>query len=220
MPVRGSQDVVIRPKLTASVLARAAAEKTARHGKLRIVIPTKAAPPAPEPKPEPLITLTPASPAPVPASAAAEIEAKRPQRDTPPTAAAEARRKRAKAILAVLRERWPAAFCEPPRPLAVGISKHLRALLGAEVTGQDLSSAIYCWTARRSYFAALARGEMRVHLDGSPAGEPTPDDRETAMQRLQKLEARKDEEFRLALEAYRARAAGGRSRKAGQTSTG
>jgi sRNA-binding protein len=116
-----------------------------------------------------------------------------------------ARWARANKLLAVLRERWPLAFCEPRMPFVIGIAEEIRALLGDEASKATLNLAMHHWTRRPDYIAALARGEMRANLDGSPAGEPTEDERQIAAQRLREIEAREAEAFKSGIDVYKAR---------------
>jgi sRNA-binding protein len=69
-------------------------------------------------------------------------------------------------------ERFPEVFCLPRVPLAIGIHRQIRAPLGNEVTTRPLSAILAWWTKQPDYLEALARGEMRRNLNGSPAVEP------------------------------------------------
>jgi ProQ/FINO family len=75
------------------------------------------------------------------------------------------------AIDALLRERWPVAFCVPRPPLAVGIRDQILAA-GLEVDAKALGLFLGWWVARSDYQDAICHGEPRRNLDGSPAGEP------------------------------------------------
>jgi sRNA-binding protein len=87
---------------------------------------------------------------------------------------------------AILCERFPAVFCLPRVPLAIGIHRQIRARLGNEVTTRPLSAILAWWTKQPDYLEALARGEMRRNLDGSPAVESNEVARQRAAKRLSK----------------------------------
>jgi sRNA-binding protein len=96
------------------------------------------------------------------------------------------------AILADWRERWPAVFTRPV-PLAVGISRHIKAALRAEGIALDRKSmgvTLYRWTMHGTYLRAVVRGEMRRNLDGSEAGVPDDAARQHAQQVLDDRAAR------------------------------
>jgi ProQ/FINO family len=76
------------------------------------------------------------------------------------------------AIDAMLRERWPVAFCVPRVPLAVGVREQILDVIGAEVAAKALGLFLAWWTQRSDYLDAVCHGEARRNLDGSPAGEP------------------------------------------------
>jgi hypothetical protein len=68
------------------------------------------------------------------------------------------------------RKRWPAVF-SAARPLAIGIDQQVRAAIGQdESLTADLKLFLRKWVYRSAYRDALARGDRRVHLDGSDAG--------------------------------------------------
>jgi sRNA-binding protein len=90
--------------------------------------------------------------------------------------------------------------------IAIGIGKELRVLLGEETSKATLGFALRHWTGRPDYLDAVARGEVRRNLDGSPATEPTETERQHAAERLQAFEAREAEAFRRGVEAYNGRA--------------
>jgi sRNA-binding protein len=94
-----------------------------------------------------------------------------------PDLAAERKARRRDArerVEALLRDRFPLAFCGPPRvPLAIGTFKAIRDAVGGEITPKDLGAFLSWWTGRDDYLDRLAHGVTRVNLDGSPAGSPT-----------------------------------------------
>jgi hypothetical protein len=63
-------------------------------------------------------------------------------------------------------ERWPAVFCFPPRPLAVGIHAAVMSAL-PELPVDVVHGALRDWTSTRPYQHALGAAEaLRVGLDG------------------------------------------------------
>lgn len=95
--------------------------------------------------------------------------------------------------LLMLQARFPAAFGNPRRPLAVGIREEIRAILPVdELSEQKLQQALYFHTGRITYLqACLADGARRLHLDGSDAGEVDDEGRRMAGEKLAAAEARK-----------------------------
>ena len=64
------------------------------------------------------------------------------------------------------------AFCVPRPPLAIGIREQILDVAGTEVNAKALGLFLAWWVARSDYLDAIAHGEPRLNLDGSPAGEP------------------------------------------------
>jgi hypothetical protein len=98
----------------------------------------------------------------------------------PEAAAAKAARQaeRAAALRRVevqLRERWPAVFCTPRPPLAIGVHRQILEVVGDDIDEAELGRFFRWWTQRFDYLDAVAHREERRNLDGSPAGVPTPD---------------------------------------------
>jgi sRNA-binding protein len=79
---------------------------------------------------------------------------------------------------------YPNAFKYPPVPLAIGVGLKLRELLGAEFKPADIRAFLQAWTSGPRYLKAVARGEMRRNLDGSPAALPESQHRADAQERL------------------------------------
>jgi sRNA-binding protein len=72
----------------------------------------------------------------------------------------------------MLRERWPVVFCVPRPPLAIGVRERILEVAGDAVDSAQLGRFLSWWTQRSDYLDAIAHGEPRRNLDGSPAGEP------------------------------------------------
>lgn len=88
-----------------------------------------------------------------------------------------------RAVEALLRSRWPVVFCVPRVPLAIGIHKQVLELAGAAIDPVALGLFMHWWVRKWDYLDAVAHGEARRNLDGSPAGEPDePQRREAARQ--------------------------------------
>ena len=79
--------------------------------------------------------------------------------------------------------RWPAIF-EKPTPLAIGFARQIHAELKPQFTRKEIGVALHHWVTRRSYYQALARGDVRRNLDGSEAGFPDETCREMARSAL------------------------------------
>ncbi len=92
------------------------------------------------------------------------------------------------AVHALLMERFPRAFpkdYDAIRPLKTGIHADLIRLL-PDVDPALLRRALANHTGRDGYLLALVhgRGDRRYDLDGRPAGDVTPEEREKALKRL------------------------------------
>lgn len=97
------------------------------------------------------------------------------------------------ALLARARERYPAAFGDEPRPLAIGIDKILRDALGA--SNATVSRLLTWWCMRPEYISALtAPGSQRYNLDGTIAGDVIPEHREAVRKPRQPRQNQPQEE--------------------------
>jgi sRNA-binding protein len=56
-----------------------------------------------------------------------------------------------------------------------GVHKEILELAGDDIDEAELGRFFRWWTQRFDYLDAIAHAEPRLHLDGSPAGVPTPD---------------------------------------------
>lgn len=89
--------------------------------------------------------------------------------------------------LELLITHWPEVFSlTTPRPLTVGIDKQIAADMDARsLTGAGkIRAAIAMYTRRIAYLKALAAGGGRFNLQGEPAGEVTPEQRQLALDTL------------------------------------
>lgn len=92
-------------------------------------------------------------------------------------------------ILAMLRARWPALFTTPV-PLAVGVTRAIRAELGeGSVPTAAMSRALHYWTNAPGYLAAIEAGEARRNLDGTEAAVPDEAQRRFASETLEQRAA-------------------------------
>jgi sRNA-binding protein len=86
-----------------------------------------------------------------------------------------------------------------PRPLAIGIHKHLRPLL-PDLSGRQFNIALHHYTRSADYLRELIRpGAARYNADGSISAPVDADAVEAAMKKLAKLES-KSEVKRLTVE--------------------
>jgi ProP effector len=77
------------------------------------------------------------------------------------------------ATIALLAERWPAAFFVPEhrrKPLKVGTHQDIVAAGLGEITPSQLSSALRVYCSNRRYMDRLRPNAMRIDLNGDPAG--------------------------------------------------
>ena len=108
----------------------------------------------------------------------------------PPTAAApitpdhksEARRayREARVAIALLQQRWPAAFPETPqqiRPLITGLTPLIAAAL--DWSHPYTRAVLRTWKLRPAYCHAVLAHPIRVDLDGNPTDQPVDEDART-----------------------------------------
>ena len=88
-------------------------------------------------------------------------------------------------VLVWLKATWPAAFTEPPSPLALGVHRAIHeSAREVETKPAMVTAALGTWCNRISYIRAVADGGHRVSLDGSQGEQITPEQREHARQRI------------------------------------
>jgi hypothetical protein len=88
------------------------------------------------------------------------------------------RSERHNALAFTLRRRWPDLFTGPPVPWAIGMHRQIIAVLGCGE--KDLRTVLSVWSQ-----------SPRRNLDGSEAGEPTPEERARAVAWLAELKAKR-----------------------------
>lgn len=84
---------------------------------------------------------------------------------------------------------FPAAFTDPPRPLAIGIHDDLRKQVPANISKTSVRWFMSSWTRAWGYRPALAAGGPRYGLDGKPAGMVTPEQQEYAREGMERIKA-------------------------------
>src|SRR5437763_9434633 len=89
------------------------------------------------------------------------------------------------ALIRTVQERYPATFCGPPVPLAIGI----HADLEREWPKPVVHGLFRFWTRTTAYLEAVAAGEMRRDLAGSPTEPPTEEQRAVARLGLERRAA-------------------------------
>jgi sRNA-binding protein len=94
--------------------------------------------------------------------------------------------------LAVLREKWPAAFpvkLHDVRPLAAGAPGEIAAAMGWSL--HYTRGVLIPWKMSPAYCQAVLSHDQRIALDGSPAEPVDAEAKDLATKRLAQLEARK-----------------------------
>jgi sRNA-binding protein len=82
---------------------------------------------------------------------------------------------------------FPRAFKYPPVPLAVGIGRELCQLMRPEFKPAEIRVFLHAWTSGPRYLKAVARGEVRRNLDGTPADVPEAEHRAAARRQLRAM---------------------------------
>lgn len=77
-------------------------------------------------------------------------------------------------LLDKLRETFPAAFTDPPKPLAIGIIQSVLKSGRWPLSGKQARRALYHWTQQPAYQDALVPGAPRYGLDGAEQGKVEP----------------------------------------------
>jgi ProP effector len=93
----------------------------------------------------------------------------------------------AKALIALLAERWPDCFAvyqTRRRPLKVGIHRDVLAALGDMVTARELSVALGIYTGNVVYLCHCREHAVRIDLDGNAVGVVTAEEAAHAAARL------------------------------------
>jgi sRNA-binding protein len=107
---------------------------------------------------------------------------------TPSEASPATRSDRITELLTALRGLAPAAFCDPPRPLAIGIRATIVQRGPADYPPRIVAKALRRRCRRPGYLRALVAGGRGV-LDGEPCGGATGSEAEHARARQRQLAA-------------------------------
>lgn len=83
-----------------------------------------------------------------------------------------------------LRQRFPALFDGPPRPLKLRIQADIQARAPGVFSKGALSAFFRWYTGRTGYLVALTKASQRFDLDGAPAGEISAEHRQAALDEL------------------------------------
>lgn len=86
---------------------------------------------------------------------------------------------------ATLKERYPLAFGQGKKPLAIGT---LDALIGAGFDERQVRNFLKHYTGRLGYLKAVAEGKPRVNLAGDEVAIPTDTEREYSAEAARKIE--------------------------------
>jgi ProP effector len=99
------------------------------------------------------------------------------------------------ACTAELRQRFPALFAGPPKPIKLRIQTDIQERAPGVFTRQALSAFLRRHTGSTSYLIALGKATHRLDLDGQPAGEISAEHHEAAAQELlRRRELRRERE--------------------------
>lgn len=88
-----------------------------------------------------------------------------------------------------LRQRFPALFAGPPKPLKLRIQADIQARAPGVFSKAALSAFLRRHTGRTGYLIALTRAAHRVDLDGAAAGEISVEHRQAAVDELARRRA-------------------------------
>ena len=97
-------------------------------------------------------------------------------------------------VIERLRQAFPLAFTNPPKPLQTGVHKVIRAAshpLFEGVNNTTLSKSIGRWVRQDAYLKAIRSREPRLDLEGRPVAEITDEDVQEAVRILRHRERRR-----------------------------
>jgi hypothetical protein len=148
-----------------------------------------APPDAPPATPPAVLEPAAPKPAPLPTRKAQDLErAARRKKGQQRRAEQDARRElgaQVSALIWTVQERYPATFCKPPVPLAIGV----HAELEREWPRPVVQGLFRFWARTTAYLEAVAAGEMRRDLAGNPTEPPTEEQRAAARLELERRAA-------------------------------
>ena len=88
-----------------------------------------------------------------------------------------------------LKQRWPALFAGPAKPIKLRIQKDIQEREPGAFTRSALSGFLHRHTGSTSYLLAVAKGGPRFDLDGKPDGDVTEEHRKVASDELARRRA-------------------------------
>lgn len=105
-----------------------------------------------------------------------------------------------------LKQRFPAVFSGPPKPLKLRIQADIQERAPGLFSKQVLSSFLRRHTGSHGYLLAITRAPHRFDLDGAPAGEIAPDHKQAAVDELTRRRGLQDARRAEELQQRRSRA--------------
>jgi sRNA-binding protein len=105
-----------------------------------------------------------------------------------------------------LKQRWPALFAGPAKPIKLRIQKDIQERDPGAFTRSVLSGFLHRHTGSTSYLLAVARGGPRFDLDGKPDGEVSEEHRKVASDELARRRANQTARIELEQQQRRNRA--------------
>ena len=105
-----------------------------------------------------------------------------------------------------LKQRFPALFTGPAKPLKLRIQADIQQRAPGVFTKKALSAFLRRHTGSTSYLVAMTRAPHRFDLDGQPAGEITEEHRQVAAEELSRRRALRQEREQQEEQARRERA--------------
>ena len=105
-----------------------------------------------------------------------------------------------------LRQRFPALFAGPAKPLKLRIQADIQEQAPGEFSKQDLSAFFRRHTTSTSYLIAITKATTRFGLDGQPAGELSEEHRQIAAEELARRRTNRQAREQLEMQQRRNRA--------------
>jgi ProP effector len=106
----------------------------------------------------------------------------------------ETKPRTARAMLAMLCQRWPSCFnLNNRRPLKIGIAHDLTRALGDTALRPELKAALNLYCGNLGYLSRMKAGTSRIDLDGNEVGFVSREDELRAAARLKGLETARPE---------------------------
>jgi sRNA-binding protein len=87
-----------------------------------------------------------------------------------------------------LRQQYPAVFCDPPVPFAIGMYEQIRD--ASKISHRQLRRVMRWWVSQPAYLQSVVDGQVRRNLDGTPTSQPNEKEIDHATRKLQKFAKR------------------------------